>query len=76
MWKLFLDDERQLSYIGEYGLEWRIARSVIEAQVLVGKLGMPVEMSPDHDLGEIDVIGKPGVRVASTSMEFLKWLQE
>mgnify|MGYP000875156311 CR=1 FL=1 len=70
LWKLFLDDERDLAYIGEEGhLEWRVARSVEEAKKLVEKLGMPVEMSLDHDLGVVN--GE-----CSTTMEFLKWLQE
>jgi len=46
LWKLFLDDERDLAYIGEEGhLEWRVARSVEEAKKLVEKLGMPVEIA-------------------------------
>lgn len=76
MWKLFLDDERELSYIGESNrLEWRIARKNSQAQKLVEELGMPVEMSLDHDLGIVYDEEKGTIR-DSTSMEFLKWLQE
>jgi hypothetical protein len=74
MWKLFLDDERELSYIGERGLEWRVVRTVNEAIRLVEHYGMPVEMSLDHDLGMVDDMH--GNIVASTTMDFLKWLQQ
>jgi len=57
-WKLFLDDERYPTKEG-----WIIARSSEEAIRLCLELGLPQEITFDHDLGGDD-----------TSMVFLTWL--
>jgi hypothetical protein len=64
---LFIDDERDPSYIGPFSLrwDWFIARSSSEAIEYVKVNGMPTCMSLDHDLGGSD-----------TSIAFLRWLIE
>ncbi len=57
-WKLFLDDERYPK-----SDDWNIARSSASAIQMILFLGMPQEISFDHDLGGDD-----------TSMVFLHWL--
>lgn len=65
-WKLFIDDERDLSYIGVLDtVLWEVARSTEQAKVLVEYLGPPSYISFDHDLGGED-----------TAMVFLKWLAD
>ena len=63
-WNLFLDDERQTTYVDPNGERmWFVARSTEEAKDLVIDLGFPWFMSLDHDLGPDD-----------TTMKFLNWL--
>lgn len=57
-YKLFIDDER--SPVGD---DWLVARSSIDAIEVVKKMGCPVEIAFDHDLGGVD-----------TSMNFIRWL--
>ena len=48
-YKLFIDDERHpITY------DWEIVRSSQEAILAIKKLGMPKEISFDHDLGGED----------------------
>lgn len=66
MWHLFLDDERELEYIGaNVSASWEIARSTEQAKILIERLGPPTYISFDHDLGGDD-----------TAMVFLKWLAD
>lgn len=63
MYSLFIDDLRNISYLGNVETEnWKIARSSFEAKKVVLQFGIPDFISFDHDLGEND-----------TSMVFLKW---
>ena len=64
-WKLFLDDERELTYDLRDAL---VARDCAEAQQLVQNFGVPELLSLDHDLGSENGKTKP------TAMEFLWWL--
>jgi len=55
MYCLFLDDLRELSYIGPKDIsEWKIARSSSEAIGIIKEFGFPEFISFDHDLGEDD----------------------
>lgn len=47
-WNLYLDDERY----PKTDKNWTIARTVQQAQRLILKNGLPIEMSLDHDLGK------------------------
>lgn len=58
MWKLFLDDERH-----PVTSDWCIARSSLEAQMMVEESGMPSEIAFDHDLGGND-----------TAIKFIWWV--
>ena len=61
-WAMFLDDERDPSFIGG-GDEWVVVRSSAEAISETVKRGsLPSKMSLDHDLGGDD-----------TAMRFLRW---
>lgn len=69
MWKLFLDDERELSYIGAEGPEWCVARSVDEAMALIEEKGVPSHIAFDHDLA-LNSYGH-----TETAMDFLRLLE-
>ena len=65
---LFLDDERDPSYVfsrGEAFMPVRVARSTEDAKAVVSLYGPPAHMALDHDLGGDD-----------TTMVFLKWFRE
>lgn len=68
-WKLFLDDVRNPleDMTAEDG--WRVARTIDEAKQEVIALGLPDEMSLDHDLGI-----NADTSQCETVMEFLWWL--
>jgi hypothetical protein len=52
---LFLDDERDLSYIDtSHTGTWWVARSSAEAKSLILTLGLPTYIAFDHDLGGED----------------------
>ena len=68
-WFLWLDDERYppecLSHpTPRIAPEWRIARNVADAKWMVERLGIPIYMSLDHDLGDRKFTG----------MDFVRWL--
>lgn len=77
-WQLYLDDLRNPAdtYTGAVPelapQTWIVARSSQEARKLVEKLGMPMRMSLDHDLG-ICSNGKGGMTTDITPT-FLRWL--
>lgn len=63
-WGLFLDDERDPSFVG--GGEWVVCRSTDEAVTETLSRGCPPSvMSLDHDLGGTD-----------TSMRYLRWVTD
>lgn len=62
-YSLFIDDLRELSYLGNVNPEeWKIARTSFEAIKIVSEIGIPDFIAFDHDLGGDD-----------TSMVFVKW---
>jgi hypothetical protein len=61
-WRLFLDDERDIAVIDDMD-NWYVARSFNDACALVNKMGVPLSIDFDHDLGE----GKNG-------SDFAGWL--
>lgn len=62
-WKLFIDDERF-----PVKPDCVIARSSMEAILMVGHYGLPTHIDFDHDLKILN-------GVADTAMEFVKWLE-
>lgn len=65
-WKLFLDDVREPSYVGESYHTVKVARTVPSAIALIQENGMPSFVYFDNDMGEGQVEGK----------ELAKWLLE
>lgn len=65
MWSLYLDDCRPIpdGYVG--------ARSMAEAITLIRRLGWPVKMSLDHDLGPLE---GPTLVDAPSGFEFCVWI--
>lgn len=49
-WRLFIDDERDIAVIDNDS--WFMARSYQEAVDLVSRMGMPISIDFDHDLGD------------------------
>lgn len=67
---LFLDDERDLSYVWpDYAdrYQWRIARTYEQAIAIITEHGVPFLISFDHDLGESN---------QKTGFDFAKYLVE
>lgn len=65
-WKLYIDDLRT-----PVDATFIIARTVVDAQNLIGTCGVPIFISFDHDLG-IDDNGN----LLPTGYDFVKWLVE
>jgi hypothetical protein len=71
---LFLDDEREPSYVPELLLSEFpvvVARSFSEAVQIVSVMGAPHHISFDHDIASFDESGKE-----QTGYDFAKWLCE
>lgn len=69
-WSLFLDDERDISYVGLTVEDGVVAcRSSAEAMIMCRTHGRPPSvMYLDHDLGYL-----PGTYEPDTTMLFLRW---
>lgn len=63
-WKLFIDDERFPK-----NPDSMLARTSLDAQLMVQNYGVPVHIDFDHDLG-VDRNGH-----TMTSMDFVRWLE-
>lgn len=65
-WSLFIDDERFPKTVRN----WKIARSLEEAWLLINEHGMPEHISFDHDLGV------SGLSLLPTGYDFAKSIGE